>query len=513
MRLQDQFDTIADMLNYWNEQQPQATALIYQEQHISYNDLAIRSNQLANALLADGVSPQERIAVLAKNCADFFTVLFATAKIGAVIVPINWRLSPDEVDYVLQDSMAVKLFISTEFLPVNGHDDLIIIDSDHDEYPHIDAYSQQHQQGLPAHIVQAGDTVVQLYTSGTTGLPKGVELSNRCFFSVWRHKPGPKDDMRWDQWAQDEVNLLASPFCHIGGLGWSIRGLRVGAPNVIMREFKAKAALALFVQHNVSRLFIVPAALRLLLLEPDVADIDFSALRYIVYGASPMPLDLLKQALRSFDCEFVQVYGMTETTGSICCLPPKDHNSKQFDPRMLTAGRPFPGVRISIRDTDQNELTIGESGEICVHSPSNMSAYWQNDAASKETLVDDYLRTGDIGFVDQDGYLTVHDRVKDMIISGGENIYPAEVENALYDHPLISDAAVIGLPDQQWGESVAAVLVCPNKRPHKPELNAFLKTRIAGYKCPRNIFFIDELPRNAGGKVLKRQLRQHFSAP
>lgn len=505
-RLQDQFDTLPAMLHYWQQQQPQATALIYQGQQQSYDTLDKLSNQTANALLGDGLQAGDRIAILAKNCADFFALLFGAAKIGAVAVPLNWRLSRDEIRYILQDSGAKKIFASAEYSALLEHSDYVLIDCAEGLPNYLNAYKDTQANFWP----DRHDTAVQLYTSGTTGFPKGVELSHWCFFSVWRNLPGPKDDMRWDQWANDEVNLLASPFCHIGGLGWSIRGLRVGAPNIIMRDFKAAETLQLFAQYKVSRLFIVPAALRLLLLEPSVKTLDFSALRYIVYGASPMPLDLLQQALRTFNCEFVQVYGMTETTGSICCLPPKDHNNHKVTARMRTAGRAFPGVSISIRDKDGQTLANGESGEICIQSPSNMKAYWRNANATSETLLSDYLRTGDIGFLDNDGYLTVHDRVKDMIISGGENVYPAEVENALHEHPLVSDAAVIGLPDEKWGETVTAIIVSTEPIASE-QLLQFLRTRLAGFKLPRHIFRCNELPRNAGGKVLKRVLRETYT--
>ena len=265
--------------------------------------------------------------------------------------------------------------------------------------------------------------------------------------------------------------------------------------------------------YRIRRLFLVPAALKILLEHPRAATTDFSSISSFSYGASPIPLDLLKQGLEVLQCGFVQMYGMTETWGTVVALPPEDHAPDRLRV-MSSAGRALPGVQLRILDDAGNPLPPGVIGEVAIHSPSNMKGYWNRPEETAKTLIGDgWLRTGDAGLIDEEGYLFIQDRMKDMIITGAENVYPAEVESAIYGHPAVADVAVIGVPDERWGEAVkACVVLKPGVDADAESIIAFARTRIAGFKCPKSIDFIEVLPRNPSGKILRRALREPYWA-
>jgi acyl-CoA synthetase (AMP-forming)/AMP-acid ligase II len=284
-----------------------------------------------------------------------------------------------------------------------------------------------------------------------------------------------------------------------------------GTGSIVLAEYDPTKALELIEQFNISRIFMVPAAIQIMLNHPRVAEVDFSRLKIITYGASPIPLELMRAAIDRFGCGFVQMYGMTETSGTIVALDPEDHDPAG-SPRMRSVGTPLQGVEIKIIDEQGRQLAPNEVGEIATRSSKNMKGYWNNPDATAATIDSDgWLRTGDAGYLDADGYLYIHDRVKDMIISGGENVYPAEVENAVFSHPDVADVAVIGVPDEKWGEAVkACVVLKPGKSLSEAEVIAHARGHIAGYKCPKSVDFIDALPRNPSGKVLRRELRAPY---
>ena len=281
---------------------------------------------------------------------------------------------------------------------------------------------------------------------------------------------------------------------------------------MIAREFDPTKVLDFFEQSGITKLFMVPAAMQFVVRQPRAREVDFSRLKYMLYGASPIPAALLKECIEVFGCGFVQMYGMTETTGTIVALPPEDH-VEGLD-RMRSAGKALPGVELAILDADGKRLPPGEVGEIATRSGSNMAGYWNLPEATARTLDSDgWLRTGDAGYMDQDGYLYIHDRIKDMIISGGENIYPAEVESAICDHPDVAEVAVVGVPDDKWGEAVKAIVVMkPGKKATSSDIIGFTRERIAGFKTPKTVDFIEALPRNASGKILRRHLRDPYWA-
>jgi fatty-acyl-CoA synthase/long-chain acyl-CoA synthetase len=301
------------------------------------------------------------------------------------------------------------------------------------------------------------------------------------------------------------------PCFHISGTGTGLGTMANGTGSVVLPEYDPTKALELIEQFNIARIFMVPAAIQIMLNHPRVGEVDFSRLKFITYGASPIPLELMRAAIDRFGCGFVQMYGMTETSGTIVALDPEDHDPAG-SPRMRSVGTPLPGVEIKIVDDHGLQLGPDEVGEIATRSSKNMKGYWNNPAATAATIDGEgWLRTGDAGYLDADGYLYIHDRVKDMIISGGENVYPAEVENAVFSHPDIADVAVIGVPDEKWGEAVkACVVLKPGKSLSEAEVIAHARAHIAGYKCPKSVDFIAVLPRNPSGKVLRRELRAPY---
>ncbi len=281
---------------------------------------------------------------------------------------------------------------------------------------------------------------------------------------------------------------------------------------MIAREFDQNKVLDFIEKERISKLFIVPAAMQIVLRDPRSRSTDFSRLKYILYGAAPMPAALLREGLEVFKCGFVQQYGMTETTGTIVALLPEDHTTDMNAPRMRAAGKALTNVDLKVVDTDGNEVPVGKVGEIMIRSPQNMAGYWkQPDETQRAMNADGWLRTGDAGYLDEEGYLYIHDRVKDMIVSGGENVYPAEVESAIYGHPQVADVAVIGVPDPKWGEAVKAVIeLKPGAQLDEESIVRWARERLAGFKVPKSIDLVEQMPRNPSGKILRRQLREPY---
>ncbi len=367
----------------------------------------------------------------------------------------------------------------------------------------------------PGFEAGADDVVTQLYTSGTTGLPKGAMISGRNIACILR------EAHRVFRIGNDTVSLVAMPLFHIGGTGWALSGLCRGGHGVIVRDLDPGGVLALIETHRITDTFVVPAVLMGVLTAPELATADLSSLRTVFYGASPISEDVLVRSMEALGCDFAQVYGLTETSGAITSLLPGDHDPNGARAGLLrSAGRPFDHVELRIVDTATGaDLPVGEVGEVWTRSSQNMLGYWNRAAETAAVLSDDgWFRTGDAGWLDAEGYLFLHDRIKDMIVSGGENVYPAEVENALLAHPAVADAAVIGVPHDKWGETVKAIVVRSNGVSHEDadalaaDIIAVTRGRLAHYKCPTSVEFVDSLPRNPSGKILKRELRRPYWA-
>jgi len=516
MSVSQELATLAEVVRAQAQARGDEIAFEFEGRTTPFATLDRHTNQVAHALQAMGVQPAQRIAYLGKNSDAYFELLLGAMKARVVTTPVNWRLAGPEVAYIVNDCQAVALFVGPEFVDeVRRLKDqmphlktILTTEGGAPEWPDFAAWRDAQPDSDPGVEVLETDVAIQLYTSGTTGHPKGAMLSHRNMLTLVR--AGGGEPPEWNRWSADDVSLVAMPIFHIGGSGWGILGLVHGARGVIAREFEPHKVLDFFAEHGITKLFMVPAAMQFVVRQSRARHMDFSKLRYMMYGASPIPAALLKECIEVFKCGFVQMYGMTETTGTIVALAPEDHVIGSE--KMRSAGKALAGVELAILDPDGKPLPPREVGEIATRSGSNMIGYWNLPEATAKTIDgDNWLRTGDAGYLDEDGYLYIHDRIKDMIISGGENIYPAEVESALCDHPDVAEVAVIGVPDDIWGEAVKAMVVPkPGKQLNAHDLIAFTHERIAKFKTPRSIEFLEALPRNGSGKILRRQLREPY---
>ena len=510
-----QIKTLGDIARTHAAVRPNATAMKFEGRTTTYAAFDAHTNQVANALIAAGLGKGGRIGYLAKNTDVYFELLIGAAKMGAVTLPIGWRLAAAEVAYLLDNGEVEILFVGAEFgdLARQAVDlserEVRVIALETASPDGFAVWRDAQSANDPGVETGPSDTALQLYTSGTTGRPKGVMLTNGNLLEMWIRAGQAGIDCY--TWTDDDVSLVAMPLAHIGGTGWAVVGLLNGATLVILREFDPPTVLGLIEPERITKLFMVPAALNFMIQMPGSRNVDFGRLKMIFYGASPIPLDLLRQCMDVFGCGFCQQYGMTEVCGTVVYLPPGDHDPNG-NRRMKSAGLPMPGIELKIIDENGNTLPPETVGEVATRSTSNMAGYWKNEAATRETInADGWLRTGDAGYLDEDGYLYIHDRVKDMIISGAENIYPAEVEGAIFGHPAVADVAVIGVPDDKWGEAVKAMVVLkPGADASAADIIQFARSRIAAFKVPKSLDFVDVLPRNPSGKVLKRALREPF---
>ncbi len=496
-------------IRHWSQAHPDRLALEQDDRRSTYHDLEERTARVVAMLLSKGLKKGDRIAWIGKNEDLYFTLFYGCARLGVVMTPIGWRLAAPEWAFVVNDTKARLVFTGMGFddtaavlAPICAGVEAFVSAAEATQL--IDTTAR-----VAFDAAEDDDAVLQLYTSGTTGNPKGAVLSNRNLFGL--RKSSNEANLAYTKWDDDEVILVAMPCAHIGGTGLGVMALAAGLPAHILAEFTPDGFFNAVDHAGVTRLFIVPAALQILLNHPRCSAVDYSRLKYIFYGAAPIPLELLRECIKMFNAGFIQAYGMTETTGTIVMLPPEDHDPNG-NPRMRSAGKALPGVELKVIDASGNALPPHEVGEVLTRSSNNMVGYWNLPDATQKTMTDDgWVKTGDAGYLDEDGYLYIHDRVKDMIITGGENVYPAEVESAIYGHPDVMEVAVIGIPDAKWGEAVKAV--CAPKAGHSidPEsVIAWARERIAAFKTPKSVDIVPALPRNASGKILRKDLRAPY---
>ncbi len=520
-RVNDRY-TVAGLIRHLARAQPDHEMFVVGDERRSWEAEYKAACRVAQALARDGLAVGDRIAFLDRNGLAYFDVLFGGSFIGAVNVAVNWRLSPAEMAAIIDDSQAPILVVHPDYLAAladmkSGLPSvrrIVVLGSD----PAVaDARAVTFDEWIagcpeedPGHVGAPDEVSMQLYTSGTTGLPKGVMLTN-ANLSTAIEAAGETFHA-----SSDVVSLVAMPLFHIGGSGWALSAMSRGGRSVILRDVDPSLLLRLIENEGITEMFLVPAVLMVLLATPGLAGTDLSSVRTIFYGASPISEDVLVKCMTAFGCAFCQVYGMTETTGAITWLPFEDHDPGGPRQGLLrSAGKPHPSIHLRIVEPDTGkDADLGEVGEVWTRSAFNMAGYWAKPDETAVTIdADGWLHTGDAGYFDAEGYLYLHDRMKDMIVSGGENIYPAEVENVLLSHADVVDAAVIGVPDEKWGETVKAIVVlAPGAALDERAVLSHCRENLAHYKCPTSVDTADGLPRNPSGKILKRELRAPYWA-
>jgi acyl-CoA synthetase (AMP-forming)/AMP-acid ligase II len=513
---------VGDRLNYWAEANPDGEAMTYLGRTWTWQQFRDRVHRAAGGLRDLGVARGDVVAFLDKNHPACVEISLAAGSIGAANAIVNWRMAGDEVDYVINDSGAEVLFVGTELMPTveairdrlpNVRTIITVTPEggDGDEYEAFLAAATPCADGPD---VVDDDPCLVLYSSGTTGRPKGVLLTHRNMVS---HTINAHADWELDPPAK---SLVAMPLFHVGGSSYVLFGIHDGIPSIMTREPDG-ASLAGAIMQGATGAFLVPAVLAQVLQAGEDAVKLFGALRLYTYGASPMPPPLLRAAMAAWpETDFMQVYGLTEVAGVATHLIPEDHRTAEAEghpERLLSAGRAIPGIALRIVDpATLEDRPTGEPGEIWIKTDQLMKGYLNKPEATADVITEDgWFRTGDIGHLDADGYLYVSDRIKDMIITGGENVYSPEVERVLSEHPALSEVAVVGVPDEQWGESVKAFVAlkpgdASTPPPSEQEIIDFCRERLAHYKCPKSVEILPALPRNATGKILKRDLRAPY---
>jgi long-chain acyl-CoA synthetase len=452
------------------------------------------------------------VVFVGKNDPRFFEVLFGCGLAAAVLVPLNWRLMPAELVAMIDDCDAAVVVVDTVGADalgtvtanLAGVRTVVALDR-HEHWSTLDQWrGAAEDPGVPA---EHDHIAFQLYTSGTTGRPKGALFANGTNLRVLL-----EDISRAWGFTAGDVSLFAMPLFHMGGLAWALAGLAHRVPGVVVPDFVPDLVLDSMVDEQVTLAFFVPTMLSAMCSVPGIADRHL-VLRQVVYSGSPISTTTLTKAIAALRCDFVQIYGLTEATGAFAQLPASDHHRDADRVDVLrSAGRPYPWVQVRVVDPSTGQdVAVGGIGEICTRSEQNMVGYWNRPDETAAALTSDgWLRTGDMGYLD-DGRICLVDRAKDLVITGGENVYPAEIEDVLAAHPDITEVAVIGIPDRRWGETVKAIAVArPGVNPDPAEVITFARARLAHFKCPTSIDFVDSLPRTATGKVIKARLRKPY---
>jgi len=502
---------------------PERDCVVLETQRYSFEQINERSNRLANALADIGVSQGDRVAMLQVNCNQYLEAYYAVSKLGAIFVPLNFRAKGDELAYMLTDSEAVAMFVGSRYagmvkemrpqLTTLKH--CISVDSKEEEFF---SYEELVSGGSDDDVIMEiddEDVNVLMYTAGTTGQPKGVPLTHGSFSLYILENVDPVDP------DVEEKNLLTVPLYHVAGMQAMLAAVYGGRTLVIMPQFEVKEWMEMVEREKANRAMLVPTMLKRVIDDPDFSKHDLSSLKVITYGAAPMPFEVIKKAIELMpDVRFINAFGQTETASTITTLGPDDHvitgspeeKEKKLKRLETSIGKPLADIEMAILDENGKELATGEVGEIVARGPRIMSGYWKDeDKTAKVLSADGWLHTGDMGYKDEEDYYYLAGRGDDMIIRGGENISPEEVENILHSYPKVEEVAVIGVPDPEWGQEPKAVVVLKKgETATQDEIIEYCRDRLSGFKRPRTVVFVDELPRNQMGKILKKDLREKY---
>ena len=453
--------SVADVVRVQAIRRGDETALMFEGRSMTFAEVDASASRIANTLIASGMATQDRIAYFSKNTDHFLPCLLGACKARMTLAPFNFRLAAAEIGRLLEDSGARVMFVGADvadladeaIAPLASKPRMIALDFEREGYERHSAWIESASPDDPSLEADPQDDVIQVYTSGTTGGPKGVRLTNRNYLATFKLTTA-SGGLNYK--SGDSV-LAAMPFFHVAGVNIALIAMASGSRSAILRDAAPQLILDTIARERVNHAFLAPAIIQMLMNAAGIESADLSSMRTLTYGASPISEDLLKRASARFGCEFVQLYGMTETCGAGTFLSYADHDPTRG--KLRSCGVAWPGVDLKIIADDGTEVARGAVGEVLIRSPVVMKGYWNKPDATAAALADGWMRTGDAAFMDEDGYVFIHDRVKDMIRTGGESVYPADVENALFGHPSIADAAVIGVPDDTWGEAVKAIVV------------------------------------------------------
>jgi len=503
---------------------PERDSIVFDGNRWTYGQIGERSNRLANALVQFGVKKDDRIGILQVNCNQYIESYFAAAKLGAIFVPLNFRAKADELAYMIGNAEIKTLFAGSRYMDmIKGM--LPQLPSvrtctaiDPERGP---SYEDLIRSSSPDEVVcEIGDDdiTILMHTSGTTGRPKGVPLRHSAFVTYVLDSVEPANpDI-------EERNLLTVPLYHVAGIQAMLAGIYGGRTLVLMRQFEVKEWLRTIEQERATRAMLVPTMLKRVIDDSAFGQHDLSSLKVITYGAAPMPFEVIRKAIEVLPwVRFINAFGQTETASTITTLGPEDHRiegteeEKQKKLKRLTSsiGKPLPDVEVKVVDEEGRSLSAGQVGEILAKGPRMMTGYWHDEQKTSQVMTTDgWLRTNDMGWMDEDGYIYLAGRGDDMIIRGGENISPEEVEDVLRSHPKVDEAAVIGVPDPEWGQQPRAIVVLKKREmAASEEIIEHCRSRLAGFKRPRSVVFIEALPRNPMGKVLRKNLREEYGQP
>ena len=498
--------------------------LSFEGTRLTYGELSERVKRLAGGLREHGVEPGDRVAVLQTNCNQYVEAYYATATLGATFVPLNYRAKPPELEYMITAADSKVLFVGDRYVDLVNQlkpqlgcvEKYVSIETRHDDMVHYDDVLAQGSPDVEEAEVDEEDLSILMYTSGTTSLPKGVMLTYGGFTNYVTGTVEMADG------TPRGTSLLCAPLYHIAGVMNIMTALWSGRKIAALRQFDAKEWLEAVQTESVTHAFVVPTMLKQLIDDPTFSDYDLSSLQNVSYGGAPMAFPVIRKAIEMFPdtTGFVNAFGQTETNSTLTVLGPDDHKLNGTPEevernlkRLTSVGKPLPDVEVQVRDDHNAEMPANEIGEVVIRTPRVMKGYANQESATAALLDDDsWLHTRDMGYIDEDGYVYLVGRKDDIIIRGGENIAPAEIEAVLHAHPAVDEAAIIGAPDEDWGQKIVAfVALRPGQTASADDIGEFCKSRLASFKKPQEINFLDELPKNPLGKVLKKELKAQYA--